>query len=348
MIKFGAKVQKVGFLRGLIKSSWAYQNQQFLAQNLAGVKFENPLGLSAGLDKNFEIAGIASAIGFGQMEGGSITFKASAGNPKPWYFRLPKSKSIVVNAGLPNQGAPKILSRLEKYSAKQIDNMRINVSVAYTNQKNTKTETEAIADYVGSLKLVKKTPPVDLVTLNISCPNTFGGEPFTTPAKLERLLTAVDEINLTIPLFIKMPIDKNNQEFDALLEVILRHNVQGLTISNLFKEREKVKLADDLPDLIKGNLSGAPTFAKSNQLITRAYRKCGDRLIISGVGGIFSTEDAYAKIRAGASLVQMVTGLMFEGPQIVGQINCDLVRLLRRDGFANISEAVGIDAKNIK
>ena len=341
MITAGSAVQKFGFLRWLMRWSWAYQNPEKLSQTLCGLEFQNPLGLSAGLDKNFEITGVVNAIGFGQMEGGSITFKPCSGNPKPWFYRLPKTKSIVVHVGLANQGATKNLKRLNKYADAQIGQMQMNVSVAYTNEEKTKTEKEAIADYVGTLNLIKKSRRTNLVTMNISCPNTYGGEPFTTPAKLEKLLSAVDRVGLEIPVFIKMPIDKTEAEFAALIDVILKHNVQGVTIANLFKDRKKAKLSDELPDSVPGSLSGKPTFEKSNQLIKLAYKKAGDKLVISGVGGVFSAEDAYEKIRAGASLVEMVTGLMFEGPQIVGQINRGLVKLLERDGYKNISEAVG-------
>ena len=345
MVKASSKVQSVPALRGLLRHSWAYQNPDYLSQNLFGVDFQNPLGLSAGLDKNFQIVGVVSSIGFGQMEGGSITFKSCDGNPKPWFHRLPKSKSIVVHAGLPNKGARDILNRIEKYHSKHVGDMRINVSVAYTNDDSTRLEKDAIADYVESLKLVKQSNAVDLVTLNISCPNTCGGEPFTTPAKLDRLLTAVDKVKLKCPLFVKMPSDKTDAEFEKLLDVVLKHNVQGLTIANLLKDRSQANLSEHLPDHIPGHLSGKPTKNRSNQLIKLAYRKCGDKLIISGVGGVSSAEDAYEKIRSGASLVQMITGLMFEGPQIVGQINRGLVKLLKKDGFSNISEAIGVDVK---
>lgn len=345
MLEVGAKVQKLAFIRGLLRLSWSYENEDFLSQELFGMKFKNPLGLSAGLDKNFEIVGVVNSIGFGQMEGGSITFQSSDGNHKPWFYRLPKTKSIVVNVGLANHGARSILSRISQYGDKQISDMKINVSVAYTNHRKTKTENEAIADYINSLKLIKKNKKVDLVTLNISCPNTYGGEPFTTPDKLERLLKAVDQVGLDLPLFIKMPIDKTDKEFVSLLNIILKHNVQGLTIANLFKDRESAEILDSLPSSIPGNLSGRPTFQKSNEMIALAYKTCGEKLVISGVGGVFSAEDAYKKIRSGASLVQMVTGLMFEGPQVVGQINRGLVGLLKKDGFNNISDAVGIDVK---
>lgn len=346
MIKAGSEVQRIGFLRGLMRWVWAYRNKEKLSQELCGLEFQNPLGLSAGLDKNFEIAGVVSSIGFGQMEGGSVTFESSAGNPKPWFYRLPKSKSIVVHAGLPNQGINKILPRIARYSSKQISNMKINVSVAYTNKKQTRTEQEAIADYIGSLETIKKSSKnVDLVTLNISCPNTYGGEPFTTPAKLGRLLKAVDSVGLDMPIFIKMPSDKTEAEFEDLIDVVLKHNIQGVTIANLFKDRKNAQISDKLPDSVLGNLSGKPTFDRSNQLIKIAYRKAKGKLVISGVGGVFSAEDAYFKIRSGANLVQMITGLMFEGPQIVGQINRGLVKLLERDGFSNVSQAVGADIK---
>lgn len=343
MISVGSKVQRFRLFRFLMRSCWSYQNEAYLSQNLLGIEYQNPLGLSAGLDKNFEIISVVNSIGFGQMEGGSITFKECAGNPKPWFYRLPKTKSIVVNVGLANQGAKKIISRIEKHPTKQIGKMKINVSVAYTNEKKTKSEDEAIADYIGSLNLIKNKPQVSTVTLNISCPNTYGGEPFTTPGKLGRLLTEVDKVKLDKPIFVKMPIDKTAHEFEMLLDVIAEHNIQGVTIANLYKDRASVALLDSLPSDVRGNLSGTPTFKKSNEFIALAYKKYGNRLVISGVGGVFSAEDAYKKIRSGANLVQMVTALMFEGPQVVGQINHGLVKLLERDGFANVSEAVGAD-----
>lgn len=348
MIVFGAKVQKSRFLRWLLRISWNYQNPHVLSQIINGVCYQNPLGLSAGLDKNFEIAGIVNAIGFGQIEGGSISLRASCGNDKPWFYRLPRSKSIVVNAGLANQGAAKILSRIAKYPPKQIGNMVTNISVAKTNNRRATTINETIDDYLGALKMIKDRSVGDVVTINISCPNLCDGEPFASPANLDKLLAKVDKLNLNKPIFIKMPIDKTSREFTKLLDVIVKHDIQGVTIANLFKDRSQVKLSDELPDEIPGNLSGRPTFEKSNQLIAMTYRRYGDRLTIGGVGGVFDANDAYAKIRAGASLVEMITGLMFEGPQIVGQINRGLAKLLQRDGFEHVSQAVGIDAKKIK
>ena len=346
MIRFGAISQKFRPLRGFVRGCWDYENREVLSQNLAGLNYKNPLGLSAGLDKNFSIMNMISAIGFGQAEGGSITFRECLGNPKPWFFRLPKTKSIVVHAGLPNVGAEEISRRVSLYDKRDFRDMLLNVSIAKSNIRETATDVKAgVDEYVAAAKIITKLAQVSVITLNISCPNAFGGEIFTAPKPLEHLLAAIDKLKLKQPVFIKMPGNESDDEFRELLKVISKHHIAGVTIANLHKSRIAVKKEDELTDEIEGNLSGAPCFDRGNQLIALAFREFGDKLVISGVGGVFSAEDAYVKIRAGASLVQMVTGLMFEGPQIVGQINRGLGKLLRRDGFANISQAVGVDAK---
>ena len=163
---------------------------------------------------------------------------------------------------------------------------------------------------------------------------------------LDKLLTKLDEVDRDVPVFVKMPNFPKLSLLDSLLKVIIQHNVQGVTIANLVKGRQKIKLSDDLPDDIKGGLSGAPTRYRSTMLIRYTYRKYGNRLKIIGVGGIFNAEQAYEKIKAGASMVGMITGVIFEGPQVVGEINAGLVELLKRDGYSNISEAIGVDADN--
>ena len=183
-----------------------------------------------------------------------------------------------------------------------------------------------------------------MVEINISCPNV-GTVPFSEPEMLEKLLTTLDGIERTVPFFVKMPHLESIQEFDALLQVIARHNIQGVTIANLIKDRQNIQLKDPLTDDIRGGISGEPTRKHSTELIRHAYQHYGDRLTIVGVGGIFSGKDAYEKIRAGASLVALITGMIFEGPQMIGQINRELAMLLQKDGFQSISEAVGADYK---
>jgi len=340
----GQQVQKVAPLRALLRVSWAYKNEEALGQTLHGITFPNPIGLSAGFDKNFELVPLVKEIGFGFMEGGSITFHQCAGNPKPWFYRLPKTQSLVVNAGLANKGVSAVIKTLKRYPSRVFTDFPLNISVAKTNSPGAASEADAIADYVGSLTALQSARLGSMITLNISCPNTYGGEPFTTPERLDHLLTAIDALHLAQPVFIKMPVDLAWPEFKQLLNVADTHTVAGVTISNLAKDRSTVKLLDPLPDSVKGNLSGKPTQALSNQLISKTYQAYKDRFTIIGAGGVFSAEDAYEKIKLGANLVELITGLIFEGPQLIGQINRNLVKLLERDGYANVSEARGTKA----
>ncbi len=340
-----SSVQRHPSVLKAVSHSWAYANPQYLAQEVQGIRFRNPVGLSAGFDKNFELPVLMKAVGFGFMEGGSVTFRPCSGNPRPWFHRLPRSQSLVVYAGLANDGVEPILRRIKQLPPELRYRFPLNISVAKTNSPEACSDEDAIADYVGSLRAIKAAAVGKMVTINISCPNTYGGEPFTTPDRLERLLLAVDEVGLKQPVFVKMPCHLPWPEFEALLAVVAGHDIKGVTISNLAKDRGQAKLMDPLPDTVKGGLSGRPTWELSNALIHRTYRQYGRRLTIIGVGGIFSAEDAYAKIRLGATLVELITGMIYEGPQLIGQINHGLVRLLRRDGLENISQAVGTDAQ---
>ncbi len=346
MIKVASTLQQVPVIRSL-PQAWAYRNDHRLAQRLFGIDFFNPIGLSAGLDKNIEIAGMIKSIGFGFMTGGSVTYRKCDGNPKPWFRRLPHSRALLVYAGLPNDGVRTICARLTRYSEATFVRFPLVVSVAYTNTKKTATLREAIDDYLGSLRQLELSKSPQLYEINISCPNTYGGEPFTTPERLERLLSAIDELGLKRPVTLKMPIDLSWSEFSTLLDVTMQHNVAGVTIGNLLKNRSTVNMLDELDPKTPGNLGGALNRDISTELIRRTYQHVGGKLIIIGVGGVFLADDAYAKIRAGASLVELITGLIYEGPQLIGDINRGLVRLLKQDGFTNISEAIGIDAKRV-
>lgn len=345
LIKTGKIVQSVPPLRGLIHWAWAHEDKKFLEQQLLGITFTNPVGLSAGFDKNFELAPLLKSVGFGYMEGGSLTYHQCDGNPRPWFYRLPKTKSLVVYAGLANQGSEAVIQRIAGYPRHAFQNFPLNISVAKTNSQEAATDETAVQDYAGSVRAIKAAGVGDIITLNISCPNTYGGEPFNTSERLEKLLSSIDEIAASQPLFIKMPSDLPWDRFRELLEVASRHNVQGLTISNLAKDRSKIALKDPLPDSVKGNLSGKPVWELSNELIRQTYLAYGDRFVIIGVGGIFSAQDAYTKIRLGANMVELITGMIFEGPQLIGQINAGLVALLKKDGYANIAQARGVDAR---
>lgn len=340
MVQLTQIVQKVPVLRASPRM-WAYQNKSMLSQKMLGLTFRNPIGLSAGFDKGIETVPIIEAVGFGWMTGGSVTWGKYKGNDGAWFFRLPKSKSLVVHAGLPSTGTLNVARHIEAYSPRLFTDFPLNVSVAMTNSKVCASTQLAISDYCKSLKHLDGLVNVGLHEINISCPNTFGGEPFTTPGRLEQLLKAVDDLKLEKPVFIKMPINLEINEFDSLLKVIIKHTIAGVAIGNLQKDRRKVVLQDELPDSVKGSLSGAPTRNTSTELIRFTYKKYHKKLLIIGIGGVFSAKDAYEKIQAGASLVGLITGMIFEGPQLIGEINHGLVALLKRDGYENISEAIG-------
>lgn len=344
MLHAAAFLQRFRTVRKLVAWGVAYQDPILLGQDVRGVWFSNPVGLSAGFDKNFELPPMMRAVGFGFMEGGSITYRPCAGNPRPWFHRLPRSKSLVVHAGLANQGVHIITKRIQAFAPETREGFPLNISVAQTNSKSVDSEAKAIADITEGLRAVQKAGVGQLVTINISCPNTYHGEPFTSPRMLERLLREVDALAIEVPVFLKMPNHLPWPDFDKMLRVIVKHRISGVTISNLAKREAGVVLADPLPDTVRGGLSGKPTWERSNDLIRRTYKKYGTQLTIIGVGGIFCAQDAYTKIRLGASLVELITGMIFEGPQLIGQINRGLAELCRRDGYDNIAQAIGVDA----
>lgn len=344
LIGLAQSVQKVPVVRSLPKL-WRYRNDTHLKQSFFGYDFINPVGLSAGFDTELETPRVMKSVGFGWMTGGSVTWGKYEGNERPWFYRLPKSKSIVVNKGLRSEGTTRVAKRLMDYEPDLFAEFPLNISVAKTNSRESVGDEAGADDYCQSLVAFDVLEQVKMLEINTSCPNTFGGEPFTTPARFELLLSRVDELHLTKPVFIKMPISVSDETFDELVDIALLHHIAGLSIGNLLKDRTKANLLDPLPDTVKGNLSGRPTREITTRLIARAYDRSQGRLIIIGIGGIMSAEDAYEKIRAGASLVALVTGLIYEGPQLVGDINRGLVRLLKRDGLSNISEAIGINTK---
>jgi len=330
-----------------MRRTLSYQDP-ILNVDVRGIRYLNPLGLSAGLDKDAKIVQMLEAIGFGFVECGSVTLDPYGGNPKPWYTRLPKSKSIVVNSGLRSEGADAVIKRAKQYPASMLKTFPLNISIAKTNSTKTSKRESGITDYIESLKLWEKSGNARLYTINISCPNTFGGEPFTDPDSLDKLLDEIDTLNIDKPIFVKFPIDKSWNDTSKLLQVCDKHHITGITLGNLYKDRTTVKLIDVFDPRVQGNFSGKPCWEASNDLLGRMYAEYSDRFIFSGVGGVFTAEDAYTKIRLGATLVEYVTGLIFQGPSVVGQINRELAVLLRRDGFKSVSEAVGVDIKKRK
>lgn len=308
-----------------------------LEQKILGVKFKNPVGLSAGFDKDARLTKILPSVGFGFTEVGTITGETCKGNLKPRLWRLRKSQSLVVNYGLKNDGAEEISARLKNQSF----NIPVITSIGKTNSKDTVDIEAGIKDYVKAYQYF--TGIGHFFEINISCPNTYGGLPFSDPKKLDKLLTEIGKIPTEKPVFIKMPPDLTDNQLDKILEVVKKHKISGFTCSNLTKPRTNKIKDREVPE--KGGLSGKLVEDLSNHQIQRIYQKTKGKYVIIGVGGIFSAEDAYKKIKLGASLVELITGMIFEGPQVISEINQGLVKLLKKDVFTNIPQAVGIDSE---
>lgn len=331
---FWFKVLGSNFLtRGIFYFFWGYSNKA-LEQDVLGIHFKNPVGLAAGFDKDAVTIKFMQPLGFGYTEIGSVTGEKCKGNPKPRVWRLPKYKSIIINFGLKNDGAEIVSKRMgrKKYA------IPVGISIAKTNCKETADVKAGIEDYLKAYKTFSGIG--SYYCINISCPNAFGGEPFNDPEKLDMLMTEIAKVPSKKPIFLKMAADLSHDQIDAILEIAGKYDIAGFVCSNLTKDKKKMNIPEKEINH-PGSLSGKPVTDLSDAMIDYIYRKTNGRYVIIGVGGIFSAKDAYRKIKLGASLLQLITGMVFEGPQLISEINQGLVELLAKDGYENISEAVG-------
>ncbi len=341
MIKTGVFLGKYCITRMLVNCLFGFRHP-ILEQTVQGIRFENPIGLAAGFDKDAQLTDILPSVGFGFAELGSITGDVCQGNERPRLWRLPKSKSLVVYYGLKNQGAKVISEKLKNKKFK----IPVGISIAKTNSPETCQLDKGIGDYAFAFESFVDIG--DYITINISCPNTFGGEPFTHPERLEKLLERLDFIQYSKPVFIKLAASLSDRELDDILDVAARHRVHGFVCTNLAKDRNSKEVIEKIKDKevpSVGGMSGKVVQGLSDNTIERVYRKTRGAYTIIGVGGIFSAKDAYKKIKSGASLLQLITGMIFQGPQVISEINRGLVELLRKDGYSSIAEAVGVDVE---
>lgn len=337
IVVFGERVGKSKVGKKMVKLAFDYSDP-LLHQKIAGIFFANPVGLAAGFDKNGQLINILPSVGFGFMEVGSVTGKSCKGNPLPRLWRLKKSEGLLVHYGLKNDGSAMIAKKLE---GKKFE-FPIGISVAKTNSPATVEFESGIADYLKGFVDVMHV--ADFITLNISCPNAFGGCPFTSEKYFEGLLENLPLKEFAKPIFIKLSPDLSDVEIDSIISISKKYKITGFVCSNLTKERNNLKIKDDeIPEV--GGMSGKVVQNLADELIAKIYRKTKGESVIIGCGGVFDAKDAYRKIRLGASLVQLITGMIFEGPQLIGEINRELVVLLKKDGFSSINEAVGIDIK---
>ncbi|MBI4299573.1 MAG: quinone-dependent dihydroorotate dehydrogenase, partial [Chloroflexi bacterium] len=315
-----------------------------LATSAFGLRFANPLGLGAGFDKDGRAIPAWPYLGFGFCEVGTVTAMPQLGNPRPRLFRLPKDQALINRFGFNNAGAEATRERL---AGLQERGLLGAVPLGINIGKSAATPLEsATADYLRPLELLY--PFAAYFVVNVSSPNTPGLRDLQQPQRLAELLLRLQERNRALaspdaspkPLLLKVAPDLTLAELDDLLRVALDAKVAGIIATNTTVSREGLSRPTTEP----GGLSGLPLRPRSTDFVRHIYLRTEGKLPIIGVGGIFSADDAYAKIRAGASLIQIYTALVYEGPFVVRRILHGLVRLLHADGFTRIGEAVGTDA----
>ncbi|MEF2965512.1 quinone-dependent dihydroorotate dehydrogenase [Paenibacillus sp. M1] len=331
---------KVPGLVPLMSGMYGIPKVPEMSTELFGVTFPSPVGLAAGLDKNAEAVDGFSAIGFGFMEVGTVTPKAQPGNELPRLFRLPPDEALVNRMGFNNRGAEEMSRRLAALKSRPIP-----VAVNIGKNKVTPNE-EAHLDYQKCISVLY--PYADFFVVNISSPNTPDLRNLQHGSELSNLLAAVkEEMNAQArrhgkdkAVLVKIAPDVSFEELEYMVDTIQKGGVSGLIATNTTISREGLTHANAKET---GGLSGKPLQRRSTEIISRVYRQTGGQLPIIGSGGIFTADDAYGKIRAGASLVEIYTALIYEGPEINRKLHSGLRELLKKDGFAHISEAVGAD-----
>ena len=305
-----------------------------LAVTALGLHFPNPVGLAAGFDKNAQVPDAMARLGFGFVECGTVTPRPQAGNPRPRLFRLPEDGAVINRMGFNNDGMAVVARNLAARRGKGL--LGINVGA-------NKDREDRIGDYVRAF--AQLAPLADYVTVNVSSPNTPGLRGLQNREELTRLLGGLTAARKTsIPLLLKIAPDLDSQALDDIAAVAGASGIEGLIVSNTTIARPALKSAHAGET---GGLSGAPLFAPSTEILRQMRLRLGDAVTLIGVGGIASGADAYAKIRAGASLVQLYTALVYEGPGLVTRIKRELAELLAYDGFAHVADAVGMDAGKI-
>lgn len=325
----------------LIRNLYGTGRKPELAQQLWGLEFHNPIGLAAGLDKNAQAVEGFSAMGFGFMEVGTVTPLAQPGNELPRLFRLPEDLALINRMGFNNVGADQIAVNLSMLRARPVP-----VAVNIGKNKHTPNE-EAEQDYRKCLR--KLYPYADFFVVNISSPNTPGLRSLQFGDDLKRLLAAVLDERGTlsresggkaVPVLVKIAPDMSQEELEWTVAAIAESGVSGIIATNTTLSREGLNHPNAKE---AGGLSGHPLRDRSTEVIRTVCRMTRGKLPIIGSGGVFTAEDAYAKIKAGASLVEVYTAIIYEGPGLVNQLNSGLLALLRKDGFTHISQAVGAD-----
>ncbi|MGC9599122.1 MAG: quinone-dependent dihydroorotate dehydrogenase [Minisyncoccia bacterium] len=332
------RVLKYSPFREIVRSLYAFEDER-LRVHAFGLSFKNPVGLAAGFDKNAEITPVLSALGFGFVEVGTITPRPQPGNPKPRLFRLPKDEAIINRMGFNGNGAEAAKNNLMAHAGRRDCVLGVNIG------KNKTTPNEnAVDDYETCFRTLS--PLADYVAVNVSSPNTPGLRALQEKDALTKLLKALQRLNRDAknqkPILLKIAPDLTEGQLNDVVDIVRETGTSGIIATNTTIARVDLGTSGaKVAAMGAGGLSGRPLRERSNEIIRYLYKRSRGTIPLVGAGGIFSAEDAYEKIRAGASLVEIYTGLVYEGPGLVKKIKKGLVKLLERDGFSSIEEAVG-------
>lgn len=304
-----------------------------LATTIAGMTLTNPLGLAAGYDKDAEVVDALTQAGFGFVEVGAVTPLPQPGNPRPRLFRLTEDRAVINRFGFNNQGMEAAAARLRRRDRNRPVPVGLNLGA-------NKDSTDRAGDFVRVLECCG--PLIDFATVNVSSPNTENLRDMQGAAALrallDRVLEAREAMDKYTPVFLKIAPDLEGDEIEAIVEVARAVRLDGIIATNTTLDRQGLKSPNKSE---KGGLSGPPLFEKSTRVLARLSALTAGNLPLIGVGGIASAADAYAKIRAGASAVQLYSALVYDGLSLVENILTGLDALLARDGFEHISDAVG-------
>lgn len=321
------------------RHGWAGQASEahdpVISTKAFGAELRSPIGLAAGFDKDGIAVDALGRLGFGFVETGTVTLRPQAGNPRPRLFRLPEDQALINRLGFNNSGLEAYVSRLER--------SRRAVPVGANIGLN-KVEADPERDYPTLAASIA--PLVNYIVVNVSSPNTPGLRDLQSVPRLGALLPAIaGRIQSGPPLLVKLAPDLPLDALPALVRVCVDSGVQGLVISNTTIARpaglRSIRARES------GGLSGQPLFAPSTAMLARAFLLARGRLVLVGVGGVSTAEQALTKIKAGASLVQLYTALVFQGPGLVARLNRELGALLRREGFAHVRDAIGVEAERL-
>ena len=300
-----------------------------------GIEFATPVGLAAGLDKDAVAPGAWQSLGFGFVELGTITPRPQPGNPRPRVWRLPEHRALVNRMGFPSRGMDVVGRRIEELRSR---GLRIRLGINLGPNKN--TPAERVPDDYAAL-VARLAPLADFLVVNLSSPNTPGLRAFQSPQRLRESRDALGTPPAAgVPILIKLSPDIADAELGPVCDAIVELGFSGIVATNTTLARAEVGVGATH----EGGLSGHPLLGRARSAIRSIRRRVGPSFPIIGVGGIANAADAYGHLRAGANLVELYTGLIYEGPGLVRSINSGLAALLRRDGFGSIDDVIGIDA----